>query len=253
MIKSDTTTDTSSNTPSKTRSKRSRSRNSPAPKQEKASSTRRRKRKSKSRKRLTEKTIQIDNTEEFTNTDKINVSVQTIDDMNMSSIETEDKEQENIPTVTIETKNEKSEEDDVWEGMELHTVVIQDIKYDIFRRFLEYIYSGYFDMAQPYAFELLPLAFAYNLDHLKTMCGVKIQLSINTENVLEALQLADNCKAMDLKSFCLSFIAEHREAVTPRKGELHPDLLKEVKKWLTVQSLEKLQSNTTPIYQSILT
>lgn len=132
-----------------------------------------------------------------------------------------------------------------------------DTKYDIYRRFLEYVYSGFYDMSQPYAFELLPLASLYGLDHLKTMCAVKIQLMVCVENVLAALSLADLCKVDDLKSFCLSFIAEHREEVTPtlRKGEggLHPDLLKEVKKWLTVQGLEKLQSNTTPIYQSILT
>ena len=154
-------------------------------------------------------------------------------------------------------KKEEPEEEEEWEELGPFVVNITDTKYDIFRRFLEYVYSGYFDMSQPYSFEILPLASIYGLEHLKAMCAVKVQASIDVNNVLQALSLADSCKADDLKSFCLSFIAEHRDQVTPalRKGEggLHPDLLKEVKKWLTLQGLEKLQSNTTPIYQSILT
>ena len=223
----------------KPRIKRSRVRSSPSTKHDKPPS-KRKKRKSRSRKKLTEKVAQI----------IVEDSPIIMDGILHEEVDTLVV----TPVVEEECKAEPSEE--LWEDAEPQTIEIRDAKYDIFRRFLEYIYSGYFDMAQPYAFELLPLASKYKLDHLKTMCGVKIQLSIDTANVLVALSLADRCKADELKSFCLSFIAENREAVTPalRKGELHPDLLKEVKKWLTVQSLgEKLQSNTTPIYQSILT
>jgi len=153
-----------------------------------------------------------------------------------------------------ETKNEE-EELTVFPEVQEIEVIVESTTYDTFRRFLEYIYSGYFDKSQPHAIELLPLASDYGSEHLKKMCAIKIQLGIEVSNVLEALRLADACKADELKSFCLSFIAEHRAEVSPalRKGELHPDLLKEVKKWLTVQSLEKLQSNSTPVYQSILT
>ena len=154
-----------------------------------------------------------------------------------------------------EFKNEEPLDDDILEELSHYEVIITKTKYEVFRRFLEYIYSGYLDKVQPHAFDLLPLASEFGSEHLKKMCAVKIQLALDVSNVLAALRLADALRVDELKTACLCFIAEHRQEVSPalRKGELHPDLLKQVKKWLTIQSLEKLQSNSTPIYQSILT
>ena len=133
-------------------------------------------------------------------------------------------------------------------------VPILNCKYETYRRLLEYIYAGKYDISQTQAFELLPIAHEYKLEHLKNICAVKIQLAINIENVLHALILSHHCKADELKQYCFSFIAENRKDVTPalQKGELHPDLLKEVKKYLTVQRIDQLHTNTIPVYQPIL-
>jgi DNA mismatch repair ATPase MutL len=163
----------------------------------------------------------------------------------------------------IETKNEpeildRNFEDDSDElGFTITTniVNISNIKYETYRRLLEYVYCGHFDMLPDNAFELMPIAYEYQLDHLKSLCAVKIQSAIDVSNVLQALTLADQCKTTELKQTCLAFIGDNRKEVSPalKNGSLHPDLLKEVKKWLTVQSLDKLQTSTVPIYQTIIT
>ena len=122
-----------------------------------------------------------------------------------------------------------------------YIIPIEDISYDNFKRLLEYIYCGTFDVSPIQSFEFLSIANFYELDHLKNLCATKIQRSIDIHNVLYALTLADRCKVADLKQFCLSFIFNNRKEVSPaiKNSDLDSELLKEVKKYLTVHSLEQ--------------
>lgn len=114
-----------------------------------------------------------------------------------------------------------------------HVVFIYGIKYESFRRFLGYVYTGVFEVEAPHAFEVLQLAQYFEFENLKILCAKVLQRSIDVDSVIPTLLLAAESNLLDLKAYCMAFITEFRSEVTPllKRGvkQLTPELLREVK------------------------
>lgn len=111
------------------------------------------------------------------------------------------------------------------------------IQYETFRRLLEYIYAGVFDVEPPHAVELLQLAYDFELEHLQSLCAIVLQRSLTVENVLSNLILASATNSIELKQTCFKFIIVHRSEVMPliksAAGSAPAELLREVKQMLS--------------------
>lgn len=122
-----------------------------------------------------------------------------------------------------------------------YCIAMCETRYEVFRKLLEYVYCGSFEATTAQASALLRVAEDFRLAHLKALCEQKLQRSLEAANVLEYLTLAHEYRAEELKKLALHFVYAHRKKVSDRlKDELSKELLKEVKKFITVQGLEQL-------------
>ena len=86
-------------------------------------------------------------------------------------------------------------------------ISMTDISRDLFRRVLQFLYSGQLpdDMAA-IAFDLLPFAEKYVLDEFKSACENAIMSAVSADNVMQAIILADKHHCPNLFRHCLPII-----------------------------------------------
>ncbi|XP_022918430.2 uncharacterized protein [Onthophagus taurus] len=95
-------------------------------------------------------------------------------------------------------------------------ITIHDTNPNIFKIFLEYLYSGILKPSQlnnEQLAELLLLSDRYELDSLKVACEYALQSNIDNENVMSLLSIADQFTGKVLKKRCLSFISRNHQSI----------------------------------------
>ena len=96
-------------------------------------------------------------------------------------------------------------------------VDIQDTDADTLREMLVYIYSNRVRNLEGKAAKLLVAAEKYNLRELKQICEDKLCLSLNEDNMLDLLILADLHCASNLRSLALRFFSDHGKNIVSQK------------------------------------
>lgn len=97
------------------------------------------------------------------------------------------------------------------------TVSINDIDCDVFGEFLRFVYAGKVEQIGKYANQLLKVADKYNVEGLKALCERNLSKNLNSDNVLEYLNLADFHGANSLKRESISFIASHGDEIIKKQ------------------------------------
>ena len=98
-------------------------------------------------------------------------------------------------------------------------VKIHDIKPNIFKEVLTYIYTGQvpkFD-GETIVYQLLYAADKYQLDHLKSLCERQLISTLNIQNAARIIQFAHLHNAPELKRATLQFISKNAMAVRATK------------------------------------
>lgn len=117
-------------------------------------------------------------------------------------------------------------------------IVINDIQYEIFLAFLEFLYTARVraltnnksDTALEFALDLLVVADQYLVSDLKSLCENAVQGSINAENVAFMFKTAHERHAFSLKKRCFDFIMRNFAKVigTHAFALMPPELIHEV-------------------------
>ncbi|KAI1698768.1 BTB/POZ domain-containing protein [Ditylenchus destructor] len=94
-------------------------------------------------------------------------------------------------------------------------IVISDCKPETVRAMLEYMYTGSLDdtALKTCAVELLVASDKYEVIALKEVCEAFLGSSVNNENILKLVSIADLYSASHLKKTCVSHIATNRNTV----------------------------------------
>lgn len=93
-------------------------------------------------------------------------------------------------------------------------IIIHDTNPTVFKVFLEYLYSGKLTpsmLTNEQLVDLLVLSDGFEVDFLKQACESGLEYTIDLENAIYLLSLADNYNAKSLKNACLEFIAQNEE------------------------------------------
>ena len=93
------------------------------------------------------------------------------------------------------------------------TVHIVDLKADVVREMLTYIYTDTSPNASKMAADLLIAADKYDLGRLRLICEDVLSRDLKVNNVVEVLQLADEYNADHLKQRCVEFFHTHAEEI----------------------------------------
>ncbi|XP_065214359.1 speckle-type POZ protein B-like [Planococcus citri] len=114
-------------------------------------------------------------------------------------------------------------------------VEITDIKPDVFRELLHYIYTGKVKYMETATFmDLLVAADKYDLQSLKSLCGVALNKHLTHDNAANILIIADSHQSEKLKAAAISFIKSNAFVVMSTDGwkdmlNHYPNLVWEVK------------------------
>ncbi|XP_076648701.1 RCC1 and BTB domain-containing protein 1-like isoform X2 [Halictus rubicundus] len=94
--------------------------------------------------------------------------------------------------------------------------------YDLFKAFLQYLYTDEIDVSAENFFELLKLANHYSVNQLKKYCTQSICKHITVKNVISLYNTAITCNMKKLEDSCFKFILRNMTAVvqTPSFAEL---------------------------------
>ncbi|XP_058788635.1 speckle-type POZ protein B-like isoform X2 [Phymastichus coffea] len=92
-------------------------------------------------------------------------------------------------------------------------IIIKNMKLEIFREFLRFLYTGSIDMKLEQVHEILAAADQYAVNCLKTVCERRLLSEMKIENVIEFLLIADKYNVKDLKDEAIGFITEHSHEV----------------------------------------
>lgn len=93
-----------------------------------------------------------------------------------------------------------------------------NIKPQIFKSILEYLYSGTVKIEFDYSIELLISSETLGIERLSRMCQNLIQKKINIYNVSRILNIADQYDIVHLRKACISFIMLHFNQVQKTNG-----------------------------------
>ncbi|XP_043910888.1 speckle-type POZ protein-like [Protopterus annectens] len=95
---------------------------------------------------------------------------------------------------------------------------ITDVKPEIFKEMLHFIYTGMSPNLDKVAYDLLAAADKYALERLKLMCESALSRSLSVENAAEILILAEHHSTDLLKTKALEFINHHAADVIETTG-----------------------------------
>eukprot|EP01091_Cochliopodium_minus_P007741 TRINITY_DN17629_c0_g1_i1.p1 TRINITY_DN17629_c0_g1~~TRINITY_DN17629_c0_g1_i1.p1 ORF type:complete len:194 (-),score=34.27 TRINITY_DN17629_c0_g1_i1:160-741(-) len=115
---------------------------------------------------------------------------------------------------------------------------INDIDTEIFKSFLQYLYSDYVNIPSlTHALDLLRCADRFLVQPLKNICGQYVIDSddnsnglLNHNNVLTILEIADQCSLLELRKVAVHYVAKNFHAVCKQMAlkKLHKDILIEI-------------------------
>ncbi|XP_067419213.1 RCC1 and BTB domain-containing protein 2 isoform X4 [Emydura macquarii macquarii] len=107
-------------------------------------------------------------------------------------------------------------------------IEMSEFSYQVYRAFLEYLYTDSINLPPEDAIGLLDLATLYRENRLKKLCQQTIKQGICEENAIALLSAAVKYEAQDLEEFCFRFCINHLTVVTQTPGfaEMDHDLLK---------------------------
>ncbi|XP_074984603.1 RCC1 and BTB domain-containing protein 2 isoform X3 [Caretta caretta] len=107
-------------------------------------------------------------------------------------------------------------------------IEMSEFSYQVYRAFLEYLYTDSISLPPEDAIGLLDLATFYRENRLKKLCQQTIKQSICEENAIALFSAAVKYEAEDLEEFCFRFCINHLTVVTQTTGfaEMDHDLLK---------------------------
>jgi hypothetical protein len=113
-----------------------------------------------------------------------------------------------------------------------NTIVLHDMRYDVFMAVLEYLYTDYVTIPADLAIPLLIASERYLLPRLKSLCEETIFRGINHENAVHILLQSHLHNANSLKNICLSYVVDNM-AVLRSKPQFQalkqePDLLMDI-------------------------
>ncbi|KAL5274070.1 SPOPL.2 family protein [Megaselia abdita] len=97
-------------------------------------------------------------------------------------------------------------------------VEIADVKHDVLKEMLRFLYTGEVENLEVHAEELYEAADKYCLDDLKDLCERTLIRRITTENVCQYLRLFDMFSSSSMKTKCIHFIANNGPEVMVTKG-----------------------------------
>ena len=97
-------------------------------------------------------------------------------------------------------------------------LTIEDVRYEIFILFLEFLYSDAVEVTLDVAMELFQTADRFGVDRLKTICEMMMLSAISVESAAQILLAADLYNAELLRERCLRFILAHFDSVSLTPG-----------------------------------
>jgi len=105
------------------------------------------------------------------------------------------------------------------ESKSMEEIPIEDIKFVVFREMVNYIYSGKCDTAllSEHINDFSYAANKYELVGLKLQCEKIFSETINDENCLQILKLADTFNFPSLKIYVMEYIARYYTKICPTK------------------------------------
>jgi len=109
-------------------------------------------------------------------------------------------------------------------------VIDVPIRPQVFKLFLEYIYTDDVDITPDESVELLMVANQYGAERLKQMCEEFIQRGIDSDNVAWLFEVAEENEAKQLQQFCYYFIMKNFDSVcaTETFENMNPQLKNEI-------------------------
>jgi hypothetical protein len=94
-------------------------------------------------------------------------------------------------------------------------VALEEVKYETFVLFLEYMYSDHVDVATAdIAMDLFQVADRFGVERLKKICEGELVASIKLDNAAQILLAADAFNAEQLRERCLSYIVNNFDDVS---------------------------------------
>lgn len=100
-------------------------------------------------------------------------------------------------------------------------VIIENISVDAWYQLLKYMYSGTIDLhSLNEALDLISVSDQYLLDSLKSHCENYVTTCLNSENVLEVLEVADSCRLTQLKDLCLDLLSNNFSMLSKSEEKL---------------------------------
>lgn len=116
---------------------------------------------------------------------------------------------------------------------QMNVVDIVDLSWSTVDRMLKYIYSGKLSSQGDEDNELLAAADKYDLTDLKVSCERSLSSSLNNQNCVDLLILADRHTAISLRKSAMSFVLGNLSAVTKmadwcQKLTPYPDIMAQI-------------------------
>ncbi|XP_015112376.1 protein roadkill [Diachasma alloeum] len=110
---------------------------------------------------------------------------------------------------------------------------VEDMKPEVARRMLQFIYTGSVENLEAMTEELMAAADRFRLVELKDICAAALLEKLSVKNAADTLVKADKCHAKELKAQVISFINEHLGEVVESSGykrleQNHLELLRDL-------------------------
>ncbi|XP_058808524.1 protein roadkill-like [Phymastichus coffea] len=121
---------------------------------------------------------------------------------------------------------------------------ITDIKYEVMKELLRFIYVGKINNIDQLGADLLIAADKYSIDGLKILCGKILYEQLTNVNAVEYLNLAVNCNVPILKAQIIEFIANNLEDIVDKPefeffGNLNSKVICEVVRAISRKSVNQ--------------
>lgn len=116
-----------------------------------------------------------------------------------------------------------------WQESNKSEIEVTQFSYEVYKSFLQYLYTDQVDISPENNIGLLDLADSYCEARLKKICENLIKKSVAVENVSSLLAAAVKYNATDLEEFCFRFSLNHLTAVTQTEAfkQLDGETIKE--------------------------
>lgn len=120
-------------------------------------------------------------------------------------------------------------------------LTVDDIKPEVFKEMLRYVYVGKVERLKEMPHELLVAADKYALDRLRKICENHLLGHINKDTVLKTLALADLHHANELKKQSIQFICKNIKSMQGTDwmdyNGAHPDLVAAISSAMTMTEI----------------